>query len=159
MNVDDGLEDISCIRGLGARGCPRRPMLFSETWKGWYLVPGISSHVHMTGIFIYIDTYVWDVIYMQGIWDIMIYHIHHVKNHLICDLYFAISSNVLDNVHSLHVHRVTLALTRGWDLCKTGEALTRCLMIWARYVRTQYAVTTHTPLLPCLLYTSPSPRD
>ena len=38
MNTDDGLEDIKWIRGLGGRGCPRRPTLFSQPEKG---LPGI----------------------------------------------------------------------------------------------------------------------
>ena len=59
----------------------------------------------------------------------IIYHISHVS--LISNLHFMISWDVLD-----YIHLVASVLARGWDLCRTGNALARYLTICSRYVHT-----------------------
>ena len=52
---------------------------------------------------------------------------------LISDLCFMILYDILE-----YIHPVTSVLARGWDLCRTGKALARCLPICARYVHNMH---------------------
>ena len=53
MNVDGGLKDSRWIRGLGVRGCPRRPTyaLLPNLKKGLVFVIGEESRFFLSSVF------------------------------------------------------------------------------------------------------------